>query len=328
MTDGIAVGERVLVAALVAAVVVVGAGLMPAFGGPDRSQASGPEHPEYDVDRLAPDRLAAAGEPDPDGDVGVVLFDQSHGNRFATEDVAPLTRAITEAGGEVRFTGAGGALQAQLDGADVLVVVDPAQEYEEEEVQAIETFVDEGGRVLVLGEPNRRAIQREGVGPALTTQRSQLASLSTAFGISFGTQYLYDMEANDGNFKAIVTGPPDGADAPAVEGVERVAMYTAAAVDVERGTVLLRTAPTAERVDGGPADGFPVAVTTAGGAVMAVGDTTFLADENADVGDNDVFVERIVEFMAGADAVGDDSDDGQSQALASSRAIAPVRSAS
>lgn len=299
MSAGVALGKRLALAGVVALLVVLGAVLLATLSGPGATVAEGPDHPEYGADRIAPDRVDAGGEIDPDGDVGVVLFDQTNDNRFEREDVAPLTRAITRAGGEIRFTPEGGNLGPHLEEADVLVVVDPGREYAEPQVRAIQQFVDDGGRLLVFGEPNRMAVSGTGLQAQLTMQRSMLTTLGSAFDISFGSAYLYDMAHNDGNFKAILADSAGGDST--VDGVDRVTMYTATSVEAEGGSVLLRTGETAERSENGPQRAYPVAVRTAGESVIAVGDTTFLSEPYYSVADNDAFIERLIEFMAGAD---------------------------
>jgi hypothetical protein len=304
MTDGRPLGKRLAVAAIVAAVIVLVGGIAPTLSPAGGGIQAGPDHPEYDAERIAPERLESQGEPSPDGSVGTVLFDRSHGNRFDQEDITSLIRAIDDAGGEVRYTGITTGFQAQLAEADVLVVIDPGQSYDDDDIEAIESFVDDGGRLLVLGEPNRKEVEQSGLFVQLVTVRSELKTLGSSFGITFGNEYLYDMENNDGNFKNPVAAPPSGTDADAVADVDEVAMYTAASVHVNRGTVLLRTAGTAERGSDTTTRGFPVAVQTRNGDVMAVGDTTFMETQYDSVADNDVFIERIVEFMTGADHQG------------------------
>jgi hypothetical protein len=140
-------------------------------------------------------------------------------------------------------------------------------------------------------------------GPApgqLTTTRSQLTELGSAFGISFDTAYLYDMQASDGGFKNVLAAPAEGANGPLTDGVEQVALYTAAPVSVADGQVVLRTSPSARMESRSSARSFPVAVLAGGGNVLAIGDTGFLREGTAGVADNEVLLERIVEFMAGA----------------------------
>jgi hypothetical protein len=302
MSGARSVGKRLVLTAVVATLVVGLTGVLSVLGPVGgTSIAAGPDHDQWSPDTIVEDRIESGGTASTTGDVGVVLFDRTHANRFDQEDIAPLTRAIDQAGGEVRQTPITSGFQNSLQKTDVLVVVDPGVSYGPDDVDAIEQFVAQGGRVLMLGEPNRRSIAVSGFSVQLVTDRSRLTTLGSAFGISYGSQYLYDMENNDGNFKDVVTGPPSGTSADAVSGVDTVTMYTSVSVTTNRGTVLLRTAPTAERGNDDPDRGFPVAVTAADGDVIAVGDKTFLADEYRTVADNEVFVARLVEFMAGAD---------------------------
>lgn len=318
MTTGRALLSR-LVVTLVVALVVVGLAaiaplLAPSPGGSEVD--AGPEQSEWEPDRIAPQRLEDGGTAAPSGDVGVVLFDRGHENRFENEDIAPLVEAINEAGGEVRFSDFAGPIGPTLADVDVLVVLDPSDPYTKDEVNEVEQFVEDGGRVLMAGEPNRKEVQQTGFFAALVTERSELTELGSPFGISFGSEYLYDMQHNDGNFKNVVTSPPQRTDAAAVEGVETVSMYTAATVSVNRGTVLLRTADTAERGSDDTRAGFPVAVLTRNGRVMALGDKTFLNDQYAAVADNDLFVQRIVEFMTEADHRPSNLDNGTGASVA------------
>lgn len=300
MTAGRPIAKRLVLTAVVALLVVGAATVASLLASSGAGIDDGPAHPEYDADRLAPDRLDSAGQPNPRGDVGVVLFDRSHGNRFGEADVGPLVGAIDSAGGEVRFTGLSNGFEQGLDAADVLVIADPGSQYGQSEVDAIEQFVDDGGRVVILGEPNRRVVESQGLQAELATRGARLTTVASRFGISFGTQYLYDMENNDGNFKDVVVSPPTGVDESATAGVERVALYTPTAVQANGGTVLLRTSRTAERGNDEPDRAYPVAVRSRGGGVIAVGDKTFLSEDYYAVADNEVFVQRLVEFMAGA----------------------------
>lgn len=293
--------KPVALGVLVAGVVVLAAVVAGSLATPPAAVPPGADHPEYASEEIAVDRLENEGTPDPSGDVGTVVFDRSENNRFDREDVAPLTDAITRAGGEVRFTETHNGLATTLFEADVLVVVDPASRYDGEDLDALEQFLDDGGKVVIFGEPNRKVIQQRQFGIGLSTRRSQLTTLGSKLGITFDTQYLYDQQHNDGNFKNVLAGPPDGQNHDLVEGVEDVAMYTATSVSATDGEVLLRTASSAKQDGTAREEGYPVAVVNDRDDVLAVGDKTFLQPQYASVGDNDVFIARIVEFMADAD---------------------------
>lgn len=301
MSDRAAYGRRAGVFVAIVVVMLLGAAVAPALLGANPGVPDGPDHPAWQPADLAPDRLEASGTPAPDvNGVGTVVFDGTHNNRFEPEDVAALTGAIVRAGGDVRFTAPGASMSSALAGADVLVIVDPGVPYGSTEIDAIESFVRDGGRVVIFAEPNRQTVQASGFALAVATERSRVTALGSAFGIGFDTEYLYDMRANDGGFKNVVAGStPRGGDL--TEGVEQVAMYTATSLSVDRGSVVLRTADSAERGGERSENGYPVAVLTARGKVLAFGDASFIGEETAAVGDNDVLIGRIVEFMAGAD---------------------------
>jgi hypothetical protein len=294
------VALRAAVVVAVAAAVVVATTVLPALLAPAPAPADESVDPWNGTD-LSVDRLERAGVPAPDGDVGTVVIDRAHGNRFDREDVSALTDAVVRAGGTVEYTGFTPNLEETLANASVFVVIDPNSGFEQSEIGHLADFLDDGGRLLVFAEPNRRSIQQRGGAVLLSTQRTKLTRLGSAFGVSFGTGYLYDMAANDGGFKNVVTEPAADADSAVVEGVDRVALYTAAPVTVARGEVLLRTAPSAEVGGRTSPDGYPVAALTHDGRVLAVGDKSFLHPDTVGVADNDVFLERIVEFMASAD---------------------------
>ena len=215
----------------------------------------------------------------------VVLVDDAHGNRLLPSEYDPLVAAYgTDV--EVRFLRDDSQLRSALARADALVVADPSIAYTSEENDAVEEFVDEGGRLVLLGEPTRFRV----AGPigAPLPSRSRIDALAGRFGVAFGTGYLYDQSTNDGNFKRVVArGSGSLAD-------RRAALYTATTVRATDGTVLLRTTETTRYSDDGAVGARPVAVRT--GNVLAVGDTTFLEGQKDLVADNERVVETIARF--------------------------------
>lgn len=286
------------VALLVVAGILIAAAVAPTFLVPEQRIGPAPSHPEWQADSLTSEKLEAQGIARANGTVGTVVFDQLHSNRFAPEDVESLTSAITRAGGDVQFTGTLGDLASDLEEADVFVVVDPATPYTAEEVETVQEFVEDGGKLVMFGEPNRKAIQSTGFSAVIAEQRSRLTALASSFGVVFSKQYVYDMRRNDGSFKSPIVGPVARTNNSLVDGVDQVAMYTPTTIAMEEGDVLLRTSPSAESGTRDAKRGFPVAGVTANGAVLAVGDSTFLSNDVSAVGDNDVFITRIIEFMA------------------------------
>lgn len=294
-----AVAARVVVGVIVILVVSAGAFTLPfLLGGSGVSQ--GPDQPSWNESTLAVDRVPASGHPAPTGDVGTVLFDREHSNRFTASDIQSLTQAIADAGGEVRYTGSYESFEEGLTAADVFVVIDPAREFTADEIDAVESFVDEGGHLVLFGEPDRKRIVASGLGVSIETIRTRLTALASTYGIAFGSAYIYDMSTRDGGFKNPLVSPPNDSDASLVQSVDQVAFYTATTVTANRGEVILQTSPTGTVAGRDEGERVPVAVLHRNGEVLAVGDKTFLSADVSSVGDNEILVTRIVEFMAAA----------------------------
>ncbi len=256
------------------------------------------DHPAYETG-LVPEKAPAEGQVglEPTGDQGTIVIDAGHVNRFDRDEIQPLVEAITSAGYTVEFVQSATSIKAAVKGADGLVVIDPGLEYSPSEVTAVERFVASGGRLVMLGEPPRTQITGGPISLSIRTIRSQLDSLAAAFGIEFGEAYLFNTEANDGNFRNIFTRPRGGS--PLIEGVDRTAFYTATPVTASDGETILQTGDRTRLVSGDTPGQYAVAVRS--GNVLAIGDKTFLADNNFNVVDNDRFIENIARFLIGGD---------------------------
>jgi hypothetical protein len=253
--------------------------------------------PEYQPENVSVEYLPAEGELSPDRDVavgsGTVVIDASHGNRFDRATIEPLVRGLTRVGYEVEFYRSGDLAEA-LDDAKAFVVIDPATEYRPGDVDDVRRFTGQGGRLLIVGEPNRVGISASLFGTSISTQDSALTTLGAAYGTSVETGYLYNQEAADANYKFIRT---ESTDAEGLEGVEQTTMYTAGAVRMRGGEVLLRSAPeTLQSTTDDEQSTHPVA--TRRNNVIVLGDKTFMRADRYRVADNEVFLTYLVEFLA------------------------------
>jgi len=247
-------------------------------------------YPAYETG-LVPDPAPASGQVGlvAGNRSGTIVIDSAHANGFDQEDIQPLIEAITDAGYRVAFAETETGIEAALVGADGLVVIDPGREYSVDEVRAVKRFVDDGGRLVMLGEPGRSRVGAVSV----RSIRSRFDSLSTAFGIEFGEDYLFNTADNDGNHRNVFAAP--SGDSPLVARVERTAFYTAAPVSTTNGQALLVATNGTRLVRGDTPGRYPVAVRH--GNVLAVGDTTFLAGDLFNVVDNDRFIGNIARFL-------------------------------
>lgn len=263
---------------------------------PDPEEPPGPF-----TDGVVADRIAAEGnvtvseELTVDGghDERTVLIEET--GAFEQSDVRQLVAATTMAGHEVQL-GSGPSLENSLAEADAYVLVAPREGFDDDEVEAIRDFTDDGGRLILLGSPD--LVQ---VGPlgGIATVETDMRGVAGEYGIVFGNRYLFDTTDNDANHRQIFAESTNETFPTVPElDADRVVLSTATHVDSNGGTVLLRTPETTKLSDGGEADAYPVAV--ADGNVLAVGDTEFIAEPNHNVADNEEFTAYVVEFALGA----------------------------
>ena len=297
----------VLVAAALAVAFVLGGvpGLLVAGGDePARLNTS-----EYDPADLSTQRIPANGEVSVaggDGD-GTVVIDRSHANRFSRTQIDALYAALSRAGYEVVLYDRGD-LESALATASAFVVIDPGIEYDDADTAALRSFTADGGRLLVLGEPNRVVVSG-GLGGVTTSQRhSHLANLAAEFDLDFSTGYVYHQSAHDGYYKNPLAESVGDASGSGTD----VALYTAATVrSTGGGDPVLRMRPDGRLSGSDGVDQYPVAVRDDN--VLAVGDASFVAPGRYNVGDNERFLSYVVAFLAGGeqpDPDGFDGDDG------------------
>jgi len=260
------------------------------------------ENPQYLDADLVKDRTP--GEADvrmeSDAETQTVLVDPgSTGEGGTTDrDLSSLTDALSENGHVVRvYEGedSGGlpapgesdgdedeisSLGEELADADAFVTLETS--YSTEQLDDLETFVDEDGRVLVAANP---ADEFDEPGAAM---------LESRLGVSALPGYVYNLEENDLNYQRIYAEP--AGNSSLTDGVERVVLSTATPVDAE--------SPVAEEFV--PVEGTKLSTSRAAtdapvvvrdGGVVMVGDTLFLTPENAQRADNDVFIGNLAEFL-------------------------------
>jgi hypothetical protein len=294
-------------------VVVAGTAVVGSVTGPTTDRSTQPTAPAYDTGELLPTAVAddgSVGSPDA-SEAKTVVVDVSHGNAVEPAAIGPLVDALVRDGHEVHlFTGGSSAstgfsttgtseLNATLRSADAFVVVSPATPYTDDEIRGIAAFADAGGRVLMLADP----VGRSGSGTSLpvpiglptgsSTAAGQPTNLAAAFGISFGSGYLYDMTENANNFQGVFAEPSGGT--LLTNGTDRVVLRDAAPLVTDgNATAVLASEDTALSSTRKAGD---YTVAARAGNVTAVGDTTFLEPGVATTADNERFVTNVARFL-------------------------------
>lgn len=266
------------------------------------------EFESFDSERIVETGLPADGtiDPEPEGGTAVgtgeVVVDGSGTDR---RTLGPLTEAFDSVGYDL--TRNTGSIEESLEGADGLIITDPRTGYTDDEVDAIEEFVDDGGKLVILGEPNRVDVASAGLGVQLVEVESELTEVGARFGIHFDTGYVYDQQQNDGNFRHVRVEPHPDASLPggSFADVDDAVFYTPTEVrSTGAGEPVLVTGPNARLSNGDAVGERTVALRS--GNVLAIGDSRFIADDRYNVGDNDAFLASVVEFVV-SDAIGGES---------------------
>lgn len=291
-----AVALRLGLAVLVAAAVVVAAWTVPVLTAPTPTD-EGLSTPEYAPENVSTTAVPAAGTVESDPSVGtpggVVVIDDDHANRFDQATIDPLVTELVETGYTVRIHEGERDLQTVLAGADAYVVIDPGGAHTPDEVATIREFTDAGGHLLLVGEPTRRTVSTSIAGASVSDQESRLTPLTTEYGMLLGTPYLYNTGANVGSYKHVAVRPTPESDLT----FDRAALFTAAPVRSDGGTVLLRAAPDTVESGQDTVGQHAVAVRKSSEGVLLVGDASFLAADRYNVADNEQFLAALVEFL-------------------------------
>ena len=219
---------------------------------------------------------------------GIVAVDAAHRNGFRSVELTALLSRITNRGHAVEFLGdfrpsAGGSsvLTEGLPRADSLIIVGPRDSYSPSEIAAVQDFVRQGGRVLLVADP---------------TRSHDINSIAAPLGLEFQPDYLYSQVDYDINFQHIVLREfqPD----PLTVGLNEIALYTAGSIQTS-GSLLAPPGPAAQ--SSLLADLSAVAPIATGESrnVLALSDLTFLVPPHNSFLDNDQLVSNIADFLTG-----------------------------
>jgi hypothetical protein len=309
---GVALAKRLAVTAVVAVLIVAVAFAIPAAT--NSSTESEPlDTPEYDAEALATTPIPAEGEIEANRSAGnragVVVIDESHSNRFDRSDLDPLVQELTSIGYGVRFYDGSQTLDQELSNANAFLVIDPAQEFARDDIDDIREFTEEGGHLLIVGEPSRKRVSASLFGTSISEQESALTTLTARYDMSLGTSYLYNLGTNGGNYKHVVARSTGNSDLD----LDQVVMFTAAPVYSRTGTVLLRTTRNTHEAGIDGTSRHAVAIHKEGDNVVLLGDSSFLRADRFNVGDNERFAAFLVEFLVSGERVVSVSDDEENE---------------
>ena len=290
------VGPAVAFVAIVA-LIVGGAAAVPFVSGGDAADVTNLAAEQTDNDAVTIAEAESTGEitMDSGADSKTVLIDRAHANQISDAKLSTLTNALVANGHEVEYvsqeSARGPGWNESLRGADALVIANPNQPYTPDQLAGVESFADAGGRVVLMSDP--ASIRQFGLfGMGVQQQSNDDPALSSDFGISARSGYLFNMHEYQQTFTSVYATPGSG---PLSQGVDRVVVRDAAAVSATGGQTALTVGDRTRLSTTRRADTYGVAVQS--GDVAMIGDTDFLAPESAYVADNEVLTGNIADFL-------------------------------
>ena len=231
---------------------------------------------------------------------GSVLVDLAHANHVQMAELNVLQTRLAARGFRLQPVYYAEDLEKQLTHARALAIISPGYDWMPEEIQLVQRFVDKGGRLLLVTDPSRFEVIYDewGYYLGLDSDVPHINDLASRFGFVFQDDYLYNTVENEGNFRNIVL--TDLADGDLTSGLEQLVFFAAHSISSEEPALLTAggetRSSTSERIEE-----LTVGLLTADGAVLALGDLTFMTEPNNAVSDNDQFVANIADFLSGAE---------------------------
>jgi hypothetical protein len=230
---------------------------------------------------------------------GVVIVDYNHRNALFVEELNVLLAKLVARGysyeiltsdEEAESDEAEGVdLPTKLRSASALILPLPRDEYTDEEIAAIEQFVEKGGRVLIIGDPTR------------TVFVEALNSIAGSFGIIYANDYLYSLEDNDNNYRNVIYS--NFADSPLTNGLgesDSVIFYSGSSVNSPGHELILGDENVhSSRSESGRT--MAAAALTTDDQVLALGDLTFFAEPYSAAESNGKLINNIADFLAEAE---------------------------
>lgn len=233
---------------------------------------------------------------------GRVLVDRAHDNAVDDDELNVLLSRLTARGMEVLSLLPDEPMADALRAAASLVVVSPHLSFSAQEVEAVRRFVEQGGRVLLAGDPSRYSVDvayDEVFGEYLipASDVTAINSLASAMGLAFSDDYIYSTAENAGNYQYVRLR--DFVESPLTAGLEEVVFY--AAHSIAQGETALITGDSQTTSSLSEQTGGLVTVSLGGGGqVLAVGDFTFMTEPYNATADNNRLIANIADFVAAA----------------------------
>lgn len=225
---------------------------------------------------------------------GIVLFDLAHSNQYQITEIEVLIDDLKNQGAEIATLDEDEDLNSQLKGAAAFVSIAPTRSFTEEEVQAVQDFVERGGRLLVIADPTRSTSE-------YVSSRSESVQVANGllepYQLTFRDDYAYNVYDHEGNFRNIILHPTSKNDL--TSNVSELVFYAARSLSSFETNLISGDENTLSSLtDSG--ENLCLAALS-GNDVLAIGDFSFLSSPYYQVSDNAQFIANISKFLISGD---------------------------
>ena len=163
---------------------------------------------------------------------------------------------------------------------DSFIIVTPQKEFSKEEKEAIDEFVDNGGKLLLIADP---------------TKHSQMNSLSLEFGLIFEPDYLYNMKENEINYRNIFV--TEFKENEITKNLEKITLYVAGSISSAEDGIAFVDRDTFSSIIESRKQLSPMALARES-KVLAVHDLTFMTEPYNGTLDNNRLIANIADWLA------------------------------
>jgi hypothetical protein len=220
-----------------------------------------------------------------------ILFDLAHRNTFTLGEIGTLRNELLQQGADILELYPKDDLEDSLKKADAFVIITPTDFFSPADLEAVENFIDRGGRLLVIADPTRSFSEYD-------NEREESVILANeileTFRISFRNDYVYSLSNNEGNYRNVFIKPT--VSHPLTNGVSQLVFYAAHSLTTLNEVILSAEESVLSSLDDQGTQ-LPVAALDQSGNVLVIGDLTFMSTPYNQVADNHRLIINISKFL-------------------------------
>ncbi|MFC2006465.1 hypothetical protein ACFLVG_05910 [Chloroflexota bacterium] len=169
--------------------------------------------------------------------------------------------------------------EEKLPPADAFIVVCPQLEFSKDEVETVDEFLDNGGKLLLVADP---------------TRYDSINSLSINFGLIFESDYLYNMKENENNYRNIFIA--EFKENKLTEGLKKIVFYTAGSISSANSSIAFVGENTFSNVVETRSKLSPI-VLAQDSKVLAIYDLTFMTEPQNGILDNNRLISNVADWL-------------------------------